>query len=81
MPHVAIKHFPTDLDEKRRKELVESITQAVKTAFGCREEVISIAVEPVDADSWHDQVYHPEIVTREQWLQKRPGYGSLAAKQ
>lgn len=78
MPHIDIKHFPVSMDEASKKEFIASITLVVKSAFGCQEEAISIAIEPIDPKDWSDRVYEPEIVKREKWLHKRPGYGRLA---
>ena len=74
MPHVSIKHFPVALDETRRRALVAAVTEAIRDAFGCDEGVISIAVEPVEPDVWHERVYIPEIVNRKDLLCKSPNY-------
>ena len=47
MPHVNIKHLPAELDERRESALVSEITEAVKSAFGVDEGVISITLESV----------------------------------
>ena len=74
MPHVNIKHFPVPLSEDQQAELVAALTQAVKTAFGCDEGVISIALEPVQKAAWNEHVYIPEIVDRRHLLRKLPNY-------
>ena len=74
MPHVNIKYLPIELDEQRRSTLVSEVTEAVKTAFGVDEKVISIALEPVTAEMWNEQVYIPEIVNRRELLSKVPDY-------
>lgn len=74
VPHVNIKHFPVELPEQRQQELVAAVTAAVREAFGCAEDVISIALEPVDKDVWSDRVYQPEIVGRKDLLRKVPNY-------
>ncbi|WP_342380678.1 tautomerase family protein [Myxococcus stipitatus] len=74
MPHVNIKHFPIPLDEARRAELVDTITQAVQRAFRCDAGVISIALEPVEKAAWNERVYDPEIVHRKSLLAKLPNY-------
>jgi amino acid adenylation domain-containing protein len=78
MPHVDIKHFPVDLDETSKQELLVSIVSAVKKTFRCEESAISIALEPVEAQAWDNLVYNPQILRRQRWLLKRPGYGVLA---
>lgn len=74
MPHVSIKHFPVPLDEERQARLVEQVTRAVRDAFGCDEGVISIALEPVEKETWNERVYQPEIVGRRDLLRKLPNY-------
>jgi phenylpyruvate tautomerase PptA (4-oxalocrotonate tautomerase family) len=74
MPHVNIKHLPTELDERRESALVSEITQAVKSAFGVDEAVISITLESVAPELWHEQVYVPEIINRQELLRKVPQY-------
>jgi 4-oxalocrotonate tautomerase len=74
MPHVTIKHFPVPLDQQRKSELVAALTDAVTSAFGCEEGVVSIALEPVPQDDWSDRVYVPEIVNRRHLLCKAPSY-------
>ena len=74
MPHVNIKHFPVSLSEEKQSELVAAVTKAVKSAFGCDEGVISIALEPVEKEVWNERVYTPEIVNRKNLLRKPPNY-------
>ncbi|WNG32883.1 hypothetical protein F0U60_04140 [Archangium minus] len=74
MPHINIKYFPVALSEQKQSELVAAVTQAVKSAFGCDEGVISIALEPVEKEAWNERVYVPEIVNRKDLLRKTPNY-------
>ncbi len=74
MPHVNIKHLPAELDERRESALVSEITEAVKSAFGVDEGVISITLESVAPEVWQEQVYVPEIINRRELLRKVPKY-------
>jgi 4-oxalocrotonate tautomerase len=74
MPHITVKHLPIELDEQRHSALVSEVTEAVKSAFGVDESVISIALEPVAPEAWNEQVYIPEIVSRRDLLSKVPDY-------
>ena len=74
MPHVNIKHFPAPLSPAQQADLVAAVTAAVSTAFGCEERMVSIALEPVAAEWWHERVYLPEIVERADLLGKTPDY-------
>ncbi|MFE3600456.1 amino acid adenylation domain-containing protein [Streptomyces sp. NPDC059142] len=74
VPHINIKHFPVPITEEKELELVAAVTTAVRNAFGCTEEVVSIALEPVAQDVWNERVYIPEIVARQELLRKTPNY-------
>ncbi|HSP26197.1 MAG TPA: tautomerase PptA [Saliniramus sp.] len=74
MPHVNIKHFPRDISEAQKAELVEAVSLALKSALGCSDDAISIALEPVAPEVWQEQVYGPEIEGRRELLVKTPNY-------
>jgi amino acid adenylation domain-containing protein len=74
VPHINIKHFPVPITEEQERELVSAVTAAVRDAFGCKEGVVSIALEPVTQDVWNERVYVPEIVDRQALLRKTPNY-------
>ncbi|MFE3826830.1 amino acid adenylation domain-containing protein [Streptomyces sp. NPDC059092] len=74
VPHINIKHFPVPITEEKELELVAAVTTAVRNAFGCNEDVVSIALEPVAQDVWNERVYIPEIVARQELLRKTPNY-------
>jgi 4-oxalocrotonate tautomerase len=74
MPHVSIKHFPADLTQEQENALVSAITDAVTGAFGVDEGVVSVALQPVPPESWHELVYQPEIIDRRHQLRKAPSY-------
>ena len=74
MPHITIKHLPVKLDEQRHEALVSEVTEAIRSAFGVDESVISIALEPVAPEVWNEQVYIPEIANRRGLLSKAPDY-------
>ena len=73
MPHVNIKYF-SSLDEKQKTTLVKAITEAITNTFQCDETVVSIALEPIEKENWHDEVYLPEIINRQKLLCKIPNY-------
>lgn len=74
VPHISIKHFPPSLGDEQRENLVAVVTDVVTEAFGCAEDMISIAIEPVPEALWNDTVYLPEIVKRGDLLSKTPNY-------
>ena len=61
------------LCEEQQAELVAVLTAAVRSAFGCDEGMISLALEPVEEDAWNERVYVPEILGKE-LLCKTPNY-------
>ena len=74
MPHINIKYFPKSLNEEQRRELAFAITQAISNTFQCSEDVVSIALEPIEKEQWNEKVYQPEIINREELLCKKPSY-------
>lgn len=74
MPHINIKHFPVPLSETQKDALVLALSKAVCEAFGCPDELISIALEPIAPDQWRAQVYLPEVELRKKLLCKMPNY-------
>jgi phenylpyruvate tautomerase PptA (4-oxalocrotonate tautomerase family) len=74
MPHVNIKYIPVELSDEQRAALTAAVTSAVRNAFGCPEDVVSIALQPVARDAWHESVYVPEIAGRADELLKSPNY-------
>lgn len=80
MPHIIIKHFPKDLDDALREKLKTSLAEVVQTAFGCDPGAISIALQSVPAEHWHQAVYRPDIEPHIGHLLKSPEYRSQASK-
>lgn len=74
MPHVTVKYFPKPLDAESRATLAARITEAVREALDVEEGVVSVALQPVEADDWDREVYQPEIVGRADTLIKMPDY-------
>ena len=79
MPHISVKHFPAHIDERRRQVLVDELASAVIKAFGCAPNVVSVALEPVEAAHWDALVYQPEIIGRQKFLVREPNYGQQQA--
>ncbi|MDF5753554.1 tautomerase family protein [Spongiactinospora sp. TRM90649] len=74
MPHISIKHFPAELTQEQENALLATVTDAVTSAFGVDEGVVSISLEPVRPESWHELVYQPEIIDHRHLLRKEPSY-------
>ncbi len=74
MPHINIKLFPRDLNDKQKESLALGISEVVKTVLDCDEDHISIAIETVPPDEWDELVYDPEIKIKSRLLIKTPNY-------
>lgn len=74
MPHINIKHFPKSLTKEKQTELASAITQIITNIFQCDEKVVSIALQPIEKESWNEAVYVPEIINRKELLCKTPNY-------
>ncbi len=73
MPHVSIKMYP-GRDEGAKLRLTEKIARAVVEETGCRDAVVSVAIQEVDPDDWAKTVYQPDIIDGKGILYKKPGY-------
>lgn len=74
MPHVTIKHFPKDLTPDQERDLSDELTALIAGRFGTSEGAVSIALEAVAPEDWHEAVYAPEIESRSDELLKFPNY-------
>jgi phenylpyruvate tautomerase PptA (4-oxalocrotonate tautomerase family) len=74
MPHVNIKYYATELTEAQEAAFINAVTGAVTTTFGCADDVVSVALEPVEPQDWADGVYRPESAGRPELLRKSPSY-------
>lgn len=54
MPYIAIKCYPKD--EETKKKVVERINDIFLENWGCPKEAISISLEEVAPENWHEVV-------------------------
>jgi 4-oxalocrotonate tautomerase len=73
MPHIVVMTVPGKTEEQKSK-LAHAITDAVTSVLHYGEELVSVAVEEVDAKDWTEKVYKPEIQHKWANLYKKPGY-------
>ncbi|MBW5481263.1 tautomerase family protein [Streptomyces bambusae] len=74
MPHVHVQHYPKDnLTAERLKAFDDAVTAAVTETFGVTEDKVSIALETVAPEDWHEQVV-TAFAARRELLIKAPGY-------
>lgn len=73
MPHVNIKLY-SPLSSEQKSGLALAITKAIIDNIKCEEGAVSIALETIDKELWHNKVYIPEIINRKEFLCKSPTY-------
>ncbi|RSS72795.1 tautomerase family protein [Streptomyces sp. WAC06614] len=74
MPHVHVQHYPKDnLTPERVKAFDDAVTAAVTETFGVTADKVSIALETVAPEAWHEQVV-AAFAARRELLIKAPGY-------
>ncbi len=73
MPHVIVKMWPGQTAEDMER-LADLIVKDVVAVVGCREEVVTVAIEEVPKDEWAEKVFRPEIVGKAETLIRKPGY-------
>jgi 4-oxalocrotonate tautomerase len=71
MPPVIVKLWPCK-SEKQKADLADAISRDVMSTLGNVEESVSVGFEEVDAASWRDKVWKPDIITRGSTLYKSP---------
>ncbi len=73
MPHIMIKMFP-GRSEEQKQDLCRSITDDLVRIVKCEEKSVSITIEEISPQEWKDKVYIPDIIGKEGFLYKKPGY-------
>jgi 4-oxalocrotonate tautomerase len=76
MPHVIVKLWPGESEQKKKK-LADEITRAVMTTLRYGEESVSIGFEEVESKDWMETVYKPDILDKFDTIYKKPGYNRL----
>lgn len=74
MPHVDIRYFPKDLDDRRKNEMVADIVAVLKKHLGSSEDSVSVALHEILPEHWKAEVYDPIIMAQFDELVKKPGY-------
>jgi 4-oxalocrotonate tautomerase len=73
MPHVTVQIY-TGKTEAEKQQLADAITNNFIQLFGYGEEAVSVAIVDVEPADWKKKVYEPEIISKEEFLYKKPGY-------
>lgn len=78
MPHVIVKLWPGQSDE-RKQQLTETIINGVIETLGYGQDAVSVGFEEVAPANWTAKVYEPDIAAKWSTLTKQPGYGEPPA--
>lgn len=73
MPHIIVKMY-TGRTEEQKRNLCKAIAQAVSETTGAPDSAISIGIEEFSPEEWPEKVYKPDILDKEDYLFKKPGY-------
>ncbi|PKG37176.1 4-oxalocrotonate tautomerase [Psychromonas sp. Urea-02u-13] len=74
MPHILIKHFPTDISREDKERIANKISSIVSNGFSCPNDVVSVSMIDVEPECWTKDVYEPDIQKRQDILIKTPSY-------
>ncbi|TDU24043.1 4-oxalocrotonate tautomerase [Chromohalobacter marismortui] len=74
MPHIELSHFPVELTHAEKEALAKDLTRVVCDRLKTPSSVVSIALEPVTPEQWHDRVIAPRLLPAGSRLIKKPNY-------
>jgi 4-oxalocrotonate tautomerase len=73
MPHVIVKLWPGQSEEKKRR-LADAISRDVMGILEYGEESVSVAFQEIPEREWAEKVYRADIMNGPGKLYKKPGY-------
>ncbi|GAA3933903.1 tautomerase family protein [Litoribacillus peritrichatus] len=73
MPHINIKHYP-GLTDEQKSEISNRIQEVIVSVSHCKPSVVSVVMEPVSADEWHERVIEPELIAKQSFITIKPNY-------
>jgi 4-oxalocrotonate tautomerase len=71
MPHIVVKLYP-GRSEKEKAELAQELTVTMISVLGSRRDAISVGIEEVAPDDWHELVTKPDVLAKPGTIYKRP---------
>ena len=74
MPHVLIKHFPSELSKEDKEHIANKISNIISNGFSCPTDVVSVSMLNIEEECWNKEVYQPDIENRQDILVKKPNY-------
>lgn len=73
MPHIVVKLWPGKTQEQKA-QLSEALADALMRVLNYSDRSVSVDIEEVPSADWVEKVYKPDILSRWDNLQKKPGY-------
>lgn len=74
MPHIELSFFPRELTAEQQQALATDLCDVVKKHFGSSDQALSVALHPVEKESWKSEMYDTRIKPELEQLAKKPGY-------
>ncbi|WP_281714314.1 tautomerase family protein [Allobaculum stercoricanis] len=73
MPHLKVQMYPGRTDAQK-EQLAKSLEECMKEVLGSPSSSISIAIEEIPQENWHEEVIEKELKENSNTVVKMPGY-------
>ena len=73
MPHLKVQMYPGRTDAQK-EQLEKSLEECMKEVLGSPSSSISIAIEEIPQENWHEEVVEKELKENSNTVVKMPGY-------
>ncbi|WP_019892052.1 tautomerase family protein [Allobaculum stercoricanis] len=73
MPHLKVQMYPGRTDAQK-EQLAKSLEECMKEVLGSPSSSISIAIEEIPQENWHEEVVEKELKENSNTVVKMPGY-------
>ena len=73
MPHLKVQMYPGRTDAQK-EQLAKSLEECMKEVLGSPSSSISIAIEEIPQENWHEEVVEKELKENSDTVVKMPGY-------
>lgn len=73
MPHLKVQMYPGRTDAQK-EQLAKSLEECMKEVLGSPSSSISIAIEEIPQENWHEEVVEKELKENSNAVVKMPGY-------
>lgn len=73
MPHIKVQMYP-GRSKEQKEELAKALEQCLCNVLNSSSDGISISIEDIDQNDWHDKVVKEEILSNKENIFKMPKY-------